>query len=74
MYPMCKEYILELVTDPGFPGRAGGDSLLFGQNFPENCMKMKEIWPKGASLAPLDPPMLILWLQIIIRFRESLTW
>ena len=45
------------VADPGFPG--GGDAnsiswdenLLFGQIFPENCMKMKEIEP-GVFLAP----------------------
>ena len=53
------------VADPGFPkgGGAnpqGGDvNLLFGQKFPENCMKMKEFGPGGeASLTPpLDPPM-----------------
>ena len=45
-------------------GRGGGSpqdgdaNLFFGQNFPENCMKMKKIGSKGtASLAPLlDPP------------------
>ena len=49
------------VADPGFP-REGGDNpqgggayLIFGQKFPENCMKMKEFGPRvggGASLAP----------------------
>ena len=40
--------------------QVGGANLLFGQIFPENCMKMKEIGPRGGrvSLAPpLDPPM-----------------
>ena len=32
------------VADPGFP-RGGGGNLLFGQNFPENCIKMKELGP-----------------------------
>ena len=32
--------------------------LLFCNYFAENCMKMKEFGPGGASLAaPLDPPM-----------------
>ena len=31
---------------------------LFFQLFAENCMKMKEFGPRGASLVPpLDPPM-----------------
>ena len=36
-----------------------GANLIFGQKFPENCMKMKEFGPGGrVSLAsPLDPPM-----------------
>ena len=50
------------VADPGFPRggganpQGGGASLLFGQHFPKNCMKMKEFGPRGgcASLAP--PP------------------
>ena len=39
--------------------KVGGARLLFGKMFPQNCMKMKEIGPRGrASLAPpLDPPM-----------------
>ena len=47
------------VADSGFPmGGAptpGGANLLFGINFAENCMKMKEIGLKGARLLrPLD--------------------
>ena len=30
----------------------GDTNQLFGQFFPENCMKMEEIVPEGASLAP----------------------
>ena len=39
------------VADPGFPGGGGanpiswGENLLFGQIFPENCIKMKQIGP-----------------------------
>ena len=40
------------VADPGFPRRGGanpkgGANLLFGQFFPENCMKMKKFWARG---------------------------
>ena len=48
-------------VDPGFPrwrgaptAQGGGVNLLFGQNFPENCMKMKEIGPGGTH--PWRPP------------------
>ena len=49
------------VADPGFatggganPQR-GGASLLFGQKFPKNCLKIKEFGPKGGGVpgAPL---------------------
>ena len=56
------------VADPGFPrggganSQGGGANPLFGQNFPENCMQIKEFEPRGGgrvSLAPpLDPPMI----------------
>ena len=54
------------VADPGFPrggganSQSGGANLLFGQHFPENCMKMKEFGPTGGARvpgAPLDTPM-----------------
>ena len=53
------------VADPEFLRRVsqpkhGDVNLLFGQFFPENCMKLKLIGPKNweASLAPpLDPPL-----------------
>ena len=58
------------VADPGFPRRGGGANpeggganLLFGQCFPKNSMKMKEIGPGGGrtSLARyLDPSMALL--------------
>ena len=36
-----------LAADPGFPTRqAGGTNLLFCQNFPEKCMKIREIGPR----------------------------
>ena len=35
--------------------QTGGADLLFGQIFPENRMKMKEIGPRGGR-APLYPP------------------
>ena len=49
-------------TDGGTETHAGGTNLLFGQILPDNCMKMKEIVPKGACApsASLDPPMQIL--------------
>ena len=45
--------------------KGGGASLIFGQIYPENCMKMKEIEPGGgASMAPpLDPPMINLAIK-----------
>ena len=31
--------------------------------FPKNCMKLKEFWPRGASLAPpLDPPLITVFV------------
>ena len=52
------------VADPGFPRRGrnhkgGSANLLFGQIFPKNCMKTKEIGLRETSLMPpsLDPPM-----------------
>ena len=37
----------------GLNPKGGGKNLLFGQIFPENCVKMKEIWSRGrTSLAP----------------------
>ena len=38
----------------------GGANLLFGQFFPENHMKIKEIRPRGGGTCPwrpLDPPI-----------------
>ena len=41
------------VADPGFlrgggtNPKVGGANLLFGQFFPENCMKMKKFWARG---------------------------
>ena len=42
-------YLQEAVADPGFP-RGGFPQrwLLFGQFFPQNCMKLKEFGPSGA--------------------------
>ena len=43
------------VADPGFPRggganpQGGGASLLFGQKFPKNSMKMKEFEPRGGA-------------------------
>ena len=59
-------YITLPVADPGFPRGGGvnprgwGANLLFGQKFPENCMKMKEFGPRGAHpwRPLLDSPML----------------
>ena len=48
------------VVDPGFPkirgaNHQGGLTYYFCQIFPANCMKMKEIGPRGecASLCPI---------------------
>ena len=48
------------VADPGFANLKGeGDAnILFGQHFPENCTKMKEIGLGGVMHPQLDPPML----------------
>ena len=55
---MCKN-VRNPVADARFPRREGVANLqggyvnLFGQNFPEICMKMKEFWSRGcASLVP----------------------
>ena len=41
-------------TEGGANPKGGNEKLLFGQIFPKNCMKMKEIEPGGReSLAPL---------------------
>ena len=40
--------------------QGGSTNLLFGQNFYENCMKMKEFGPRWGTRVPgaqLDPPM-----------------
>ena len=34
-------------VDGGAPTPKAGANLLFGQIFPENCMKIKEIGPEG---------------------------
>ena len=50
-----------MISQTGW-GRQGRVSLFFGQIFPENCMKMKEIGPRGGYVcvpdAHLDPPMI----------------
>ena len=49
------------VADPEFPrggdtnSQSGGANLLFGQKFPENCMKMKEFGPRGGAFVPGAP-------------------
>ena len=50
------------VADPGFPRRGGanfqggGANLLLNQNFPKNCMKMKEFRPRVGGRVPGAPP------------------
>ena len=56
--------IHKAVADPGFPRRGrqqqgGGTSLLFGQNFPKNYMKMKTIEPGGGP----RPRHTVLWIR-----------
>ena len=49
------------MADLGFPRgggvnpQGGSANLLFGQKFPENCMKMKEFGPKGGAHVPGTP-------------------
>ena len=49
------------MADPGFPRggganlQGGGTHLLFGQKFPENCMKMKEFGPRGGHVSLASP-------------------
>ena len=53
-------FVIKSVVDPGFPRGRGanpqgeGANLLFSQNFPKNCMKMKEFGPGGG--VPSVPP------------------
>ena len=65
------------VADLGFPRRGrqpqSPHHLLFGQFFPENCMKMKEIGPagrggEGASLAPLWSANAMNVMRIFVLF------
>ena len=43
------------VADPGSPTGEGGANLLVEKSFAENCMKIKEIGPRGgASLVSLS--------------------
>ena len=50
------------LADLGFPRgggakpHGGGANLLFGQKFPENCMKMKEFGPTGGHASLAHPP------------------
>ena len=50
------------VANLGFPRGGGADpqnggaNLLFGQKFPENCMKMKEFGPRRGGVHPWRPP------------------
>ena len=47
------------MVDPGFPrlgaptSKVGAKTFLFGQMFPQNCMKMKELESGGGGLASL---------------------
>ena len=45
------EYIFVYTFSASFTSWNWGENLLFCKIFDENCMKMKEIEPKGASLA-----------------------
>ena len=44
--------------EEGRQPQSGGTNLLFGQKFPENCMKMKEFGPRGGARVPGTPPPL----------------
>ena len=46
------------------------DNLLFGLMFPENRMKMKNIWREGVTRA-LDPSMDVVALQWRIGFSQT---
>ena len=53
--------IQDFPDDGGVNPQAGDANLLFGQIFPENCIKIKEIGPRGEPRvpgAPSDPPMI----------------
>ena len=44
----------------------GGDTkILFGQFFPENCIKMKEIGPTRGACVPAPLPQIHQWLQTL---------
>ena len=45
---------INAMVNPGFPQGGGGANLLFGQIFPKNSVKMKEIGPRVGALVP--PP------------------
>ena len=51
--------------------QGGGESLLFGQNFPKNGKKMKEFRPGGGGHvpdAPLGPPLLTAMSCLILMY------
>ena len=48
-----KQWRIQDFPEEGVPTpRRGGANIWFCQNFPKNCMKLKEFGPRGASLAP----------------------
>ena len=66
--PLITTSGLYTVADPEFPRQGdanlkrGSENILFGQFFPERCMKMREIGPTGGVPgAPLDLPQWNQW-------------
>ena len=59
---MCQWLVQDFPDGGGCQPQGGDANLLFGQLFPKNCMKMKEISHRGARVtgAPLDPPICVL--------------
>ena len=65
------------MADPGFSRveganhQGGGANLLFGRNFPEKCMKMKEFGPggrvPGASLKSAKEIVLFIMTELAVK-------
>ena len=74
---MCMQWRIQDFPDGGTYPQGGGANLLFGKIFLENCMKMKEIGPRGGGgalpwhpLRPANGMILALHNTITVNFAS----